>query len=306
VKEFVLNEGHLWRLCAINSFPIPVEPLAFFGLRGCLPAHEDAMEFRSEHAVFLSDVNYLRPRCVLGQWKPTLGTFALFPGSTVPHQKYVKTNLVEGAGANQLLTGRYTGYRRGIHRPGKPTAHEAFRQTQGRSMRRSADNLVPDNNDRVELTYPWDNLHAGWCAGLDDSYHSAGGQVVIGFPRCPQRGYRPDEGPWQEFKENAYAAPQETFTYLLLTGMDALAAAQAGPRRIWARLRLGSRGIWVSEVARALRREGLYQTDPDDVLSTRMLDAVIRFQASKFGPDVNGGVVDPITACELGIDWPKL
>jgi hypothetical protein len=285
---FVLCERHLRRLCTLNYFPISSDPIVLFGLRGCLPVSEDSIEFRSEHALVVADPDYLHPRCVLGQWKPTLGTFALFPGSTVPHRRYLNTALFLGAAeANQLIPGRYVDYRREIYRPGDPRAHEAFQQE--RPLRRSAD-----------------SLHAAWCMGVDAAYRSAGCQVVIGFPRARCRGDQPDEGPWKAFKESAYDSSQTAFTYFLLTGRYVQSLVLAGTAKVSARLRYGSAGSLVSEVGQALTKAGFYQTQPDEVFGARMLEAVQKFQMAKFGAEADDGVVGPITASALGISWPRL
>ena len=80
-----LNEDHLRRVCQINSFSVPDAGMIFFGFRGCLPVDEDNYEFEAEHGVIPAEVDYIHPRCTLGQWLPKEGEIALFPGSTVPH-----------------------------------------------------------------------------------------------------------------------------------------------------------------------------------------------------------------------------
>ncbi|MCA1555459.1 MAG: hypothetical protein LC747_02095, partial [Acidobacteria bacterium] len=126
-----LKEEHLHRLCAVNNFTVPADQMIFVGLRGCLPLSPTDHSFKSQHVVQLEDVNYINPRCTLIQWRPAAGTFALFPGSTVPNLKFVKiAKAKNGQGANQLLTGYYKDYRKGVHKPGSITGHEAFRQNE--------------------------------------------------------------------------------------------------------------------------------------------------------------------------------
>jgi hypothetical protein len=63
------------------------------------------------------------------------------------------------------MTGYYSDYRRGKHKAGSETGHDAFRQVEGRPIRRTADDFDYDNDDRVEFSNPFDNLHAAWAWG---------------------------------------------------------------------------------------------------------------------------------------------
>jgi hypothetical protein len=114
---FTLADNILRRICEINSFPVPSQGLIFFGLRGCLPANPDDQTFRTEHVLDVAAFDHVHPRCTLGQWMPEGGTLAVFPGSTVPHRKYVKSSLEkDGKGTNQMMTGFYSNYRKGVHK----------------------------------------------------------------------------------------------------------------------------------------------------------------------------------------------
>ncbi|MBW2121490.1 MAG: peptidoglycan-binding protein [Deltaproteobacteria bacterium] len=300
---FRLNRAHLERLCLINSFPVRDRGMVFFGFRGCLPLDEDDQEFKAEHRVVLAGIDYLHPRCMLGQWLPREGRIALFPGSTVPHLRYVKASKEkDGLGANQMMTGYYKDYRKGIHLNGSPTAHEAFRQTEGHPVRRTADDFDFDNDDRVEFANPYDNIHAGWTMGVNhDSYASAGCQVIVGYPRCESRGNMPDEGPWKRFKANAYGLDQQGFPYLLLNGRDAQKTALGGTRKVPARLRFGSKGDLVSALQEALQEKGYYEGNLDGDFGRRTIRAVLEFQTRAFGPGGDDGIVGPITASALGL-----
>lgn len=305
---FTLRESDLRRLGQINGFPVPTTGMVFFGLRGCVPVNSDDNSFKSAQQVSLADLNYLNPRCTLGQWLPGEEQIALFPGSTVPHLRYVKTARQHGGqGANQLMTGFYGDYRKGVHKPGSPTGHEAFRQVEGRPVRRTTDDFDFDNDDRVEFTNPFDNLHAAWCMGINhDSYASAGCQVVVGYPRCPQRNNKPDTGPWRVFREIAWGQSQNSFPYLLLNGRDALHAAANATQPMSARLRFGSKGSLVSQVQIALQSRGFYEGIIDDEFGSRTLRAVLAFQTSQFGSQADDGIVGPMTASALEIKWPSL
>ncbi|HEY6871629.1 MAG TPA: peptidoglycan-binding domain-containing protein [Geobacteraceae bacterium] len=306
--SFQLTEQHMRRLCQINCFPVADDGMCFFGLRGCLPSDTDGTGFDIAHEVQVADIDYTHPRCTLGQWLPGEGNMALFPGSTVPHIRYVKMSKERnGDGANQLLTGFYADYRKGIHKAGSPTAHKAFRQTQAHPIRRTADDFDFDNDDRVEFVNPYDNIHAGWSMGINhDEYASAGCQVVVGYPACPSRGSEPDIGPWREFKNNAYSLSQDRFPYVLLNGTDAQRLGADPARKVSARLRFGSEGGLVRELQQALKNAGFYEGDADGEFLDRTLRAVLAFQTSKFGPHADDGIVGPMTASALGLVLPEL
>src|SRR5262245_26294064 len=204
---FALTANLLGRLCQINSFQVPDQGMIFFGLRGCLPVNPDDQTLGAERGVEIVTCDSVYPRCTLGQWSPEQGTLAVFVGSTVPHMKYIKTSLQNnGKGTNQLMTGLYRDYRKGVHKAGTSKASDAFRQTEGHPVRRTADDFDFDDDDRVEFTNPYDNIHAGWCMGINQNHFaSAGCQIVVGYPRCAFRNDEPDVGAWKAFKENAYA-----------------------------------------------------------------------------------------------------
>lgn len=305
--SFTFSEADLKRLCEINCFQPATEEMVLFGFRGCLPADVDDYRFRPKHGLVTKDLNYLNPRCTLGQWLPKDGTIALFPGSTVPHRNYVATALSKsGVGANQLATGFYSDYRKGIHKAGKPTAHEAFRQTAGRPIRRTTDDQDYQNDDRVEFSNPYDNLHAAWCQGTSGlSYASAGCQVVVGYPKCDKPNYTKDVGPWKVFKENAYELAQTGFQYVLLDGKDAERVVENSGKKLSVRLRYGSKGELVADLQKALKKAGFYEGIIDDDFKERTLRAVMDYQSVRFGPLEDDGVVGPVTASALGLTWPE-
>lgn len=302
-----LNEKDLRRLCEINSFPIPLDRMIFFGLRGCLPEDDEDHEFKTEHGISIETVNYMNPRCTLGQWLPQEGKIALFPGSTVPHKKHIRTSLTKsGRGCNALMTGYYADYKKGPHPiSNRNTRHDAFRQQEGRPIRRTADDFDYDNDDRVEFANPYDNLHAAWCHGINhDSYSSAGCQVVVGFPKCIQNST--ETGPWKVFRINAYNLSQNVFPYILLNGRDAKKVITLGDKKTKARLRYGSKGELVTKVQEALKRDGFYEGSIDDDFGKRTVRAVLDFQTDRFGPDADDGIVGVNTAEALGLTWPNV
>jgi hypothetical protein len=303
---FKLTAAHLRLLWEANCFPVPMDHMVFFGLRGCLPLDDADHEFSTEHTVELAEPDYTHPRCTLGQWYQ--GKVALFAGSTVPHRKYIEKALARnGVGTNQMMTGLYKDYRKGRHKAGGPTEHEAFVQTDGRPIRRTADDFDYDEDDRVEFSNPYDNLHAAWSMGVNDSdYGSAGCQVVVGYPQCPKRGAHGEVGPWKLFRQNAYRLSQDSFPYVLLTGRDALHVTQAAPETLTVRLRYGSQGPVVMQLQEALKRVGFYEGEVDGDFGKRTAEAVLAYQTARFGPHSDDGIVGPITAESLGLSLPKL
>ena len=144
---FTLSDKNLRKLCQVNNFEIPVDKMIFFGVRGMLPVNLEDHTFSDEKAVELADVNYINPRCTLGQWLPKEKKVAIFPGSTVPHKKHVRESVSKnGRGANQLMTGYYSDYRKGVHKAGSQTGHDAFRQISSHPIRRTSDDIDFDND----------------------------------------------------------------------------------------------------------------------------------------------------------------
>lgn len=301
---FTLTEEQLWKLWEQNQFPVPKDECVFFGLRGCLPVTDGIPVFAREHMVETAEVNYLNPRCTLGQWLPDKG-FALFPGSTVPHQTNVaRAKTRGGEGTNQLITGFYKDYRKGVHKAGTPTGHHAFRQERFLPVQRTSDDLDYDPEDRVDWSQAGDNLHAAWSMSVQKGYSSAGCQVVIGYPATPWGdAHRVECGPWKVFRENAYALSQQSFSYVLLNGWDALKAAQPGIS-LTPRLRYGSVGALVELVQKHLKEGNFYEGKIDGDFGWRTLGAVFKFQKARFGPNDADGVVGPVTAEALRIQWP--
>lgn len=306
--NFVFSELNLRRLCQINSFKFPEEGLVFFGLRGCTVVNEtQSVQFAGSHELDTVDLTYKRPRCVIGQWKPAQGKIACFIGSTVPSISHIEHAMAAaGVGANQLMTGRYDDYIKGKHKAGRPTGHNAFRQTKSRAIRRTMDDLDYENNDRVEVMNPFDNIHAGWCTGYNAGYDSAGCQVLMGHPKCQARGNLDETGHWKIFRNNAYSLAQSQFVYILLSGNDAMRQSQAGDAKRSARLRFGSEGVLVKTLQQALHEREILESNPDGIFGGRTLTALLSFQEHSFGPNADDGIAGPMTAEALGIEWPEV
>jgi hypothetical protein len=202
-----IKEEHLRRLSKVNSFLFTEGRMIFFGFCGYVPVNDSDHNPRKSQDVALSAVDYMHPRCIICQWVPERAEFALFLASTVQHIRFVNISKeANGKGANQLMTGRYGDYRNGVHKAAYPIAHNAFRQTEGHPIRRTADDFDFDNDDRVEFANAYDNIHAAWSMAINqDSYASAGCQMIVGYPACKKRGTASDTGPWKVFKKNAYS-----------------------------------------------------------------------------------------------------
>jgi hypothetical protein len=223
----------------------------------------------------------------------------------VPHKRYIKSSLDNGgSGANMLITGFYKDYRKGWHKAGKPSGHEAFRQDNKLPVRRTADDMDYDYDDRLEYMRPYDNMHAAWSMGVDHDYFaSAGCQVIVGYPKCQSRNSLPDTGPWKVFKDNAYSINQQSFDYMLLHGRDALKVASNNGNKLSSRLRFGSTGNLVGKVQGKLKDLNYYEGIIDNDFGPRTLRALLEFQTDYFGDDADDGIVGPITASALGVEW---
>ena len=301
---FMLTASHLDALCVANEFPIDRSQVIFFGLRGCLPVEPQDASFASQQPLSVAEVDYTHARCTLGQWRPAEGTLAVFPGSTIPHKRHVaEARARGGAGTNQLLTGYYNDYRKGFHRADSPAGHQAFRQGGTRPIQRTVDDLDYEGDDRVEFANPGDNLHAAFCASSEVSYYaSAGCQVVVGFPKCTQRGSQPATGPWADFHAAAYAVAQTSFAYVLLHGREAVRIGQLPPGAVAAqRTRFGSRGNRAGQVQRALGERGHYEGRVDGDFGPRSVRALLSFQRHVFGAGGVDGIVGPQTLAALGL-----
>lgn len=306
---FILKATHLGNLCHLNSFSIPNQDMIFFALRGCFPVDANDHSFQSEHALRRVPVNYRAPRCTFIQWLPEKAEMAVFPGSTVPYVDEVGKAKRKGEkGANQMMTGYYQqGYERGRHFGS--VVHDAFLQVGKMAVRRSADDLDYDTADRVEVSGPaplWDNLHCGRCESSDEApfFASAGCQVIAGFPDAD--GYI-ESGPWKIFKQTADGrSHQKQFPYVLLSANSAYALTANNNKTAAPRLRYGSTGPLVKVLQQALKTQGFYQKSLDGDFGEGTLRAVLSAQRQKLGADQADGIVGPLSANELGIEWPDI
>lgn len=303
---FLLTHRTLERLCRQNSFALPQDKMTFFGLRGATPINPDDNAWRPEHQLQLGEVDYLRPRCTLGQWLPDQGKLVVFLGSTVPALAFVQKAMKKGGqGANQMIPGLYLDYAKGRHYLGTPRAYEAFRQNQPHPVVRTSDDLKFANVDKVTFEIQHDNIHAATSYNVLQGmlYSSAGCQVVAGFPKVLAKAESRQTGPWAVFRDNAYRLDQAEFPYFLLTGSDAERAGLAEPESLHPRLRFGSTGLLVKQVQEILRGKKYLKPKATEVYDYPTFEAVRKFQEKSMGKGEADGVVGRLTAQALGFDW---
>jgi hypothetical protein len=262
-RAFTFTAQDLETLIAANEFFIrPGKVL--FGLRGAKlvgEAHGDVpalqlKDQRPDHRAF---------RCVIGVYDRTTQTMSAFTASTVPNAAYVfRCHALAKQGVPQrsltgniLPTGCYI-YTVGTHKRGKkgeiPGVLRLSTTSTGASevlVLRSVSDVVYDRRDPFMVAAPGDNIHPGQLAS---GFSSAG---CLTLPGRYARGAH--AGTWNEFRRAAAligAEDGQQFSMVLLTGLDAAAAAQArttgaGTASLY-RLRHGSRGPRVAALQKAL------------------------------------------------------
>jgi hypothetical protein len=301
------SSDNLRKLLRVNSYNFPQTGLMVFGIRGGTPVSSGFDTFKAVHTIEQSDPNFTNPRCTVGIWNPVENKIALYPASTVPHLKYIKKQKEGTARANCMMTGYYSFYEKGTHAPNPGSAHEALRLATNIMLRRSMNDLVFTNEDPVEIGNPNDNIHAAYCDTQNGEYSSAGCQVIVGQPKCKNRGSNSGHtGFWKKFHDTVYAVPQQHFDYALFRYSDADAASQMGDQLMQARLRFGSQGNIVRELQTKLANKGHYMGTVDGDFRKNTLLAVLAYQKEVFGLKEADGVVGNGTASSLGITLPMI
>ncbi len=297
------------RILRLNYFPFNENNLLVFGIRGALPENlNTCSEFRSQHKLQDSQINFLNPRCTLGIFDVLENKMALFPGSTVPFLEYMKKQKARPSVkiSNSIMSGYYSYYSKGTHNPSPQTAHAALRLMTNVFLRRSINDLVFDNSDTIDVSNPNDNIHAAYCDSVNGNYSSAGCQVIVGQPKCLRRGQNSsDTSYWKKFHDIIYSKPQNNFDYMLLRYVDAEAASIKPENNLNARLRFGSNGFKVKELQERLRDKGLYNSTSDGKFLRDTLLAVYQFQKIEFGMSQADGVVGNKTAELLHLELPN-
>jgi Putative peptidoglycan binding domain len=304
--SFEINDPLMRSLCARNFFSVPEDEMVFFGFRGCLPADPEDFSFAKTRTLSLAEVNYVNPRCTIGQWLPAKKLLAVYPGSTCPNEGCVQAARGNGGkGANQLLTGYYT-FVKGMHKRGDGSGHQAFRQDENRVVLRNVDDMDFDGHDTADEGNPFDNLHCAFSASVSRGYSSAGCQVVVGFPNRND-GKTTESGPWASFRQTAYKLDQQSFRYILLNGAEVAAMAENPGLKRPAQVRFGSHAEPVGAAQKRLRELGLIDFNPDADCGPGTQLAIIRFQVDQMGQENADGILGTNTATQLGLtDWPMI
>jgi DNA/RNA endonuclease G (NUC1) len=314
---FTFTAEDLELLAALNSFPLDTakpKPV-LFGLRGCAIIKDHDAVGAGGHAVLRDQrPDHHTPRCVLGVWDRTSGSVAVFPGSTVPDRRAVRSWKVNRKAGNLLATGFY-GYVVGPHatlrkngtlnsRPGCFLLRENASKKRVVVVRRSSDDLQYQTTDVVDRTAPGDNIHPTFFTTPTD-FSSLGCQVVVGSADSGGN----HKGPWACFRKAAGQTdddgmPGQAFQYMLLTGAEAAIASalrRAGlaadptARDRLRRLRFGSKG---EAVGRLQARLGL--PNPDGNLGPVTAEALHNFQRTLPPKRRSDGVWSPAADAALG------
>jgi len=303
MPKITVNLDLIKLIAETNNFDFPKTPESKYlicGIRGAILEDPNNTSFQAVKTLHLSDINYTNPRCTILLLNLLDGQLAAYPASTVPHRRSIKASVLKnGLGTNCLMTGFYSDYRKGVHKPQSNTGHPALRQTAPHPIRRSADDEDYDNDDRIEYANPFDNIHGGWFQSIDAEYFSSAGcQVIMGYPGCKRPGREKSVGPWASFQKNIYETTQDKFAYLLVSGREFLPLLATPPVKTQ-KLKFGSKGAGVIDLQEKLAKKHFYEGKTDGDFGERTLKAVINFQQSVFGKEGADGVVGPMTLAEL-------
>ena len=302
--RFKLTADDLQFLADLNSFPVadagstPV----LFGLRGCGIIEDNDGEFSEEVLLRDQRPDHNTTRCVMGVWDRAAKKIAVFEGSTVPDKVYVAKWYEAQKIGNMLPTGLY-GYIVGIHngRPGCFVLRSSPDVKRQVIVRRSRNNMIYERADIVNKSRPGDNLHPTFSSGPAD-FGSAGCQVVRGNANA-EGNHR---GPWAKFRnlsglKTATGKSGTPYTYMLLTGLEAMLAARARTdsatsipevRQSLMRLRFGSKD---QKVARLQTFLGVPATGEFDVATA---EKVYQLQQHRWD-NVSDGIFTPALDAEL-------
>lgn len=310
MSDLTIDATRISDLARRNHFIPSPGRLIFFGIRGALPHDLSGTGFANAHALRMTDINHYYMRCTIGQLDTSNDRLAVFPGSTVPHMRYVEKALQKnGRGANMLMLGHYA-YRKGDHRPSSASGHRAFRQASFFPVWRSRDDRDYDLDDVIDNDgdFVWDNLHCAYNDNVNmPKFGSAGCQVVAGRQEMP-RGTGNELGPWKTFVSHAYGTrgQQDRYSYYLFSAAEVLLLEDRPASQISTNLRFGSSGDLVAEAQARLIVEGFPLDTPDSEFGRNTLDCVIGFQERTFGRGNADGIVGPNTARALGLELPRL
>ena len=294
-------------LIAANSFA-PLPGKVVFALRGAGLVGGPKRENVSSFAIVDQRPDHLTFRCCIGIFDPGLRKLWAYQASTVPNAAYVLKCYrdfqahvsIDRLTGNILPTGCYT-MTVGKHHAGTPREIPGVLRlsttTSGASpvvVLRSVDDTVYDRFDRFPIATPADNVHP---ALLAQSFSSAGCLTIPGTHSAGRH-----TGAWKDFRDAlgvTDTSDGKQFSMLLLTGLDAILAAEARQASSSAaglmRLRHGSKGPLVARLQTAL---GL-SPDSSQLLGPVTRKALIDKQAAKLG--WADGIYSPAMDSLLGL-----
>lgn len=314
-----LSAAHLKAMFNLTNFPVPEDEIVFVGLRGTSPVDVNGTEFSSSHKVEDKGIDYLHMRCSLLQLNLRGDTFAIFPGSTVPHIDAVKKAVASGGeGVNQLAScflGKQSTldrrYYRGDHGLSSPLGpHRAFRNDNKLPIWRTSDDVDYEGTDKLRYSVAYDNIHCARQPNVaSPKFSSNGCQVIAGVPgKSISSGIESEQGPWRRFVKNAYEGAQTRFCYALFEEGEAQRTVELGAAKRSLTVRFGSQGELVSLLQSGLISAGydVGPSGPDGDFGYATLKALRAFQLKEFGNEAVDLIAGPITAERLGVKWPSV
>ena len=293
---FELTIADIETIIRANRYKPTVDPAhgkLLFGLRGCqLVGETDKQVDRDSLKLKLARPDHKTFKCTIGVLDVKTRKLSGFIASTVPNRTYVYTCWQrsrddEDLAGNMLPTGSY-GYIVGQHNstPSAFVLRKTINEKRTVAVWRSTDDVTYTVQDEIDVCQPGDNIHPAYSASSAE-FSSAGCQTIRGNSSGGHNGE------WAHFRIAAglprdgngkYGTP---YTYILMTGLEAKAAAQmrvkneladeAKVRSKLVRLRQGSQGEEVKALQTAL---GL---QPSGVMAAAEVEALAKWQMEKLG-----------------------
>lgn len=304
---FRLTGAVMRALCEVNAFQVDdLGPQVLFGLRGCRiltppPAGRPGWTEMMDGVDLAEDVpDHFTWRCTLGVWDRDTDRVGVVSGSTVPNVHWMRLCVQGKDRANLLPTGSYR-YDVGTHR-GTPGC---FMNPGPYAVLRTFDALCYTRSDTWDRrATPGDNIHCTPHGEHGAAFSSAGCQTAWGWvDGGNHRGF------FAQLREMAGLTPKavnepRAYRYVLLTGRDARLMTTAPDPGSLRRLRFGSRGPRVAQLAAALRALGK-PAPATDVLDVYLREQLIGWQQERSLRLGQGRAADdvltPAEAAELGV-----
>ena len=306
-ESFQLSGRVLAVLAAANRFSLPASGRVLFGLRGCRIAGADDGEFHALVELAEDVPDHRECRCVIGVWDRDVDQVAVFRGSTVPQQGFMRRK------ANMMLTGVYD-YVVGTHRE---EFHGWLLESGTKIVLRSRGDLTYTTSDKFDRCAPGDHLHPSFSPGSAE-FASAGGLTVRGTASRQRDGTDLHRDPddhtpgWASFRDRLGLGRDQSrpsddghrYRMLLLTGREAHVVARERTAASLVRLRSGSRGSEVGQLQQFLARtrdadgKPYYEGTIDDEFGPRCARAWVRWQRDTSG--TADAIVSPDDAIEMG------